>query len=164
MLIPAGLSDNPKLLSLDPNYVARLQRAGSAMLVRAWLEGDWNITEGAFFDNWSNRNVICPFAIPQSWPRFRSFDWGYASPSSVGWWAVVTDDYAHEAGVLPRGALVRYREWYGAHATSAAGLRLDVEAVGDGIVEREAGGLLRDGVADPALLARRGGPSLAPRV
>jgi hypothetical protein len=162
--IPARLTDNPILLGKDPLYIPRLQQAGSAMLVRAWLEGDWNIVEGAFFDNWSNRNIIRPFVIPTYWTRFKAFDWGYASPFSVGWWAVVSDDHPHEAGVLPRGALVRYREWYGAFATSGAGLRLDVEAVADGIVEREAGETIAFGVADPAIFARAGGPSLAERM
>jgi hypothetical protein len=38
--------------------------------------------------------------------------------------------------LLPRGALVRYREWYGAAAPNV-GLKMTAEAVGAGIVERE---------------------------
>ena len=29
-----------------------------------------------------------PFPIPESWRRFRSFDFGYSRPFSVGWWAL----------------------------------------------------------------------------
>jgi hypothetical protein len=90
--IPARLADNPKLLANDPGYIPRLQQSGSAELVRAWLEGDWNVIQGAFFDKWSNRNIVAPFAIPRDWLRIRSFDWGYAAPFSVGWWAVVPDE------------------------------------------------------------------------
>jgi hypothetical protein len=162
MFIPARLSDNPRLLNEDPLYVARLQQTGSAELVRAWLDGDWNIIEGAFFDKWSNRNIIRPFAIPAFWARLRAFDWGYAAPFSVGWWAVVIDDFDHPEGVLPRGALVRYREWYGAH--EGAGLRLEAEAVASGILARERGETIDGAVADPSIFAENGGPSLAERM
>ena len=66
--------------------------SGSAELVRAWLEGDWNIVEGAFFDKWSGRNIVRPFAIPGVLDPVPGFDWGYAAPFSVGWWAVASDD------------------------------------------------------------------------
>ena len=46
-------------------------------------------------------------------PRFRSGDWGSAVPSSFGWWGVVTEPYKTPGGIwLPRGCLVRYREYY----------------------------------------------------
>ena len=83
-------------------------------MVKAWLEGDWTAIEGAFFSEWSNeQHVVQPFAMPETWLRFRSGDWGSSSPFSIGWWAVVTDDFEVANRVLPRGALVRYREWYG---------------------------------------------------
>ena len=164
MFIPARLADNPRLTAADPGYVARLRQVGSAELVRAWLEGDWDAVEGAFFDTWSGRNVLAPFEIPRWWNRFRAFDWGYAAPFSVGWWAVVGDDWPHPAGVLPRGALVRYREWYGREARTGAGLRLTAEEVAAGIREREAGEGVAWGVADPSIFAENGGPSLAERM
>src|SRR5438874_55701 len=80
----------------------------------AWLDGDWSVTLGAFFDCWdSKRHVVRPFEVPAEWMRFRSMDWGSAVPFSVGWWAVVQDDFETDGRVLPRGCLVRYREWYG---------------------------------------------------
>jgi hypothetical protein len=161
--IPARLADNPALLRNDPGYVARLALSGSTALVRAWLEGDWSIVEGAFFDAWSAANVIAPFAPPAHWTRIRSFDWGYAKPFSVGWWTLVVDDMAHDGRVLPRGALVRYREWYGATAPNE-GLRLTAEEVAAGIRQREAGERITRAVADPSIFARDGGPSLAERM
>ena len=164
MFVPAKLTDNPKLLKKDPLYVARLGQSGSAELVKAWLEGDWNIVEGAFFDKWSGRNIVRPFAVPTFWTRFRSFDWGYAAPFSVGWWAVASDDFACESGVIPRGALVRYREWYGSNGKPNTGLRLEAEAVALGIAERERGEMITYAVADPSIFRQDGGPSIAERM
>jgi hypothetical protein len=162
MFIPSKVTDN-KFLGDD--YVANLFQVGSENLVRAWLEGDWSVIEGAFFDCWDhNRHVIRPFVIPTEWGRFRSMDWGFARPFSVGWWAIVGDDYSHENGlVLPRGAMVRYREWYGAKSPNV-GLRLDAEEVAEGIKLREKGDRILDGVIDPATFAQDGGPSIAERI
>lgn len=172
VFIPAKLADNPKLKDNDPGYVARLKQSGSEALVKAWLEGDWNIIEGAFFDKWSNRNVVKPFAVPELWTRFRAFDWGFAAPFSVGWWAVVSDPTPAEGNggadggrtVLPRGALVRYREWYGSNGKPNEGLRLDAEAVAAGILSREVGDTIRYGVGDPSIFREDGGPSIGERM
>ena len=111
LFIPSKVSDNKYL---DDNYVANLHQVGSAELVRAWLEGDWSVVEGSFFPEFSGRNIIDPFPIPPDWLRFRSMDWGSARPFSADWWAVASDDYALTDGrVIPRGALVHYRSWYG---------------------------------------------------
>jgi len=152
--IPSRLTDNHYL---GDQYVANLYMSGSPALVRAWLEGDWSAIEGAFFDCWSPaKHVVRPFAIPDDWLRFRSMDWGSAAPFSVGWWAVVGDD----TGALPRGALVRYREWYG------TGAKLTAEEVAQGIIDREARDhhLIKYGVLDPSAFAQDGGPSIAERM
>lgn len=169
MFIPARLSDNRILVANDPEYENRLRGLGSAELVRAWLEGDWSVVEGAFFDCWeSKRHVLRPFAIPSDWVRFRSADWGFAAPFSVGWWAVASDDYRAENAygepiVIPRGAMVRYREWYGASAPNV-GLRLTAEQVAKGIKGHEEGERITGGVLDPAAFAEDGGPSIAERM
>jgi hypothetical protein len=165
LFIPAKLTDNPSLLESDPLYVARLQQSGSAQLVRAWLEGDWSVVEGAFFDNWSAaRNVVEPFPIPADWTRFRSLDWGSARPFSVGWWAVAGDATRAGRVAIPRGALVRYREWYGSTGKPNEGLKMTAEAVARGIHEREESERITYGVADPAIFASDGGPSIGERM
>jgi len=163
VFIPAKLKDNKILTKSDPMYVARLQQSGSEALVKAWLDGDWSIIDGAYFDCWSDRMVIRPFEIPSRWLRFRSFDWGSARPFSCGWWAVASEDYKHASGVIPKGSLVRYREWYGAKEPNV-GLKLTAEQVGQGIVERESGEEIAYGVADPAIFTEDGGPSIAERM
>lgn len=163
VFIPSKVSDNRYL---GEQYIQQLKASGSKELVRAWLEGDWSVIEGAFFDCWSSeKHVIAPFVIPEHWLRFRSADWGSAKPFSIGWWGVVSDDYQLLDGrVLPRGALVRYREWYGSNGQPNVGVKLTAEDVALGIVEREGAEEISYAVLDPAAFAEDGGPSLAERM
>jgi len=158
--IPSRVQDNRILLRGDPEYINRLYLVGGKELVRAWLEGDWNAVEGAFFDCWGPQHVIAPFEIPRDWHCFRSFDWGSASPFSCGYWAVASDDLKRPEGVIPRGALVRFNEWYGASGPNK-GLKLTIEQVAAGIKERGGGREYAGCVADPAIFAEDGGPSRA---
>ncbi len=161
VFIPAKLVDNPALLKNDPNYVNRLKASGSPELVRAWLEGDWDVVEGAFFPEFDKkRHVVSTFRPPAHWTRFRSMDWGSAKPFSVGWWTVVQDDTTHDNRLMPRNAIVRYREWYGAKAPNE-GLKIPAELVAKGIRQREYGEEISYGVLDPAAFAVISGPSIA---
>ena len=160
--IPARVTDN-KFLGTD--YVANLQMAGSAQLVRAWLSGDWSVIEGAFFDCWSHqRHVVRPFVFPSDWSRIRAADWGSAKPFCILWLAVVTDDYTVEHLTLPRGALVVYREWYGSPNDNNTGLKLTAETVAEGIRVRETTEEITNAVLDPAAFSSDGGPSIAERM
>ena len=167
--IPSRVSDNR---FLDSGYVAGLQMVGSAALVRAWLLGDWSAVEGAFFDGWSSeRHVVEPFALPEHWVRFRSFDWGFARPFSVGWWAVAGEPMALPRVTLPRGCMVRYREWYGKDPQEAnTGIRMEAEDIAIGIIKRERQEKISMGVADTQIWAQEGkaygytGPTIGERV
>lgn len=158
VFIPSKLKDNKLLLKNDPTYVLRLKQSGGAALVRAWLDGDWNAVEGAFFDFDPVRHVR-PYhtlsRIPRTALRFRSFDWGSAKPFSVGWYAVSDGTWG-----LPRNALLKYREWYGADKPNV-GLKMSAESVAAGILEREKGEIIKYGVADPSIFIQSGGPSIA---
>ena len=157
--IPSRVTDNRYL---GGEYVANLHMSGSAELVRAWLEGDWNVIAGAFFPEFGVQHVISPRQLPPAWPRFRSGDWGSARPFSIGWWAISDGSLPD----LPRGALVRYREWYGWNGQPNEGLKLTAEEVGQGIAERDAGEPIQNGhsVLDPAAFSQDGGPSIAERI
>lgn len=160
MFIPSRVQDNKILLENDPDYINILKGLGSKELVKAWLEGDWNVVLGAYFDDWSlATHVIDPFKIPHTWQRFRAFDWGSASPFSVGWYAI--SDGSKRG--IQKGAIVRYREWYGCTEPNV-GLRLTVEKVAEGIKSREAFEEIAFGVADPAIFSEDGGPSMARRM
>jgi hypothetical protein len=160
LFIPARVQDNKILLANDPGYIARLRQVGSPQLVKAWLEGDFTAIEGAFFPEFGSRHIIPPFTIPDHWHKVRGYDHGYAAPFSVLWAAVSTgklDDYT--PCPIPKGALVVYREWYG-HTGSGQGLRIDPREIAHGIKAQEAEELV-DSVADPAIFATQGGPSIA---
>lgn len=162
IFIPSKVQNNAILLREDPEYINRLYLVGDEKLVDAWLKGDWNAVEGAFFDCWSSDLVIKPFPIPDHWTRLVSFDWGSAKPFSTGWWAVASEDYIHNGIVIPKGAMVRYREWYGSKEPNV-GLKMTAEDVGDGIHSRTSE-KVHDWIADPAIFAEDGGPSIAERM
>jgi hypothetical protein len=163
--IPARLDDNPSMALDDPGYRGKLRGLGSEQLVRAMEEGDWDVVEGAYFGEWDrDRHVIRPVELPRHWLRFGAFDWGSARPFSHGWWAVASEDFIHPGGVIPKGALVKYREWYGASGPNV-GLKLTAEQVAEGIRARQgADEKVAYRVADPAIFAEDGGPSLAERM
>jgi hypothetical protein len=158
VFIPSKIGDNTLLMKNDPTYILRLRQSGSEALVRAWLEGDWSIIDGAFFDEWSEKHVLETQAwinrIPRTALRFRAMDWGSAKPFSVGWYAVSDGTWG-----LPHGALLKYREWYGATGPNK-GLKMTADMVAKGIFEREQGETIAYGVADPAIFIRDGGPSI----
>jgi hypothetical protein len=156
LFIPAKVKDNPALIAQDPAYAARLAKSGSELLVRAWLDGDWSVVMGAFFDGWSARNIIKPFRIPEDWTRFIAFDFGLSAPFSVGWWAVVSETISLPSYRLPRGALVRYREWYGV-GPDGKGLRLTASQIAQGILGRQMGEPPPTGVADPSIFTQKEG-------
>lgn len=168
--IPSKITENRILLNADPDYISRLYLVGSVELVRAWLEGDWNVIAGAFFPEFSIAKHVCaPFAIPDHWARIRMGDWGSARPFCILWAAVADGvEYPH----VPRGTMLIYREWYGWNGKANEGCYLTAQEVGAGILARETS--IRDGqpytekmsdeVIDPAAFARDGGPSIAERM
>ena len=160
----ALVTDNKVLMELSPEYKAELE-ALPPKLREAWLYGSWDIFEGQFFEDFYDRpehyndrqwtHVIEPFAIPDSWKIYRSFDWGYNKPFSCGWWAVDHD-----------GVVYRILELYGCGETPNEGVRWTPPRVFGEIhkIETEHP-LLRgkkiSGVADPAIWDAEFGESIA---
>lgn len=173
--IPSRVTDNQILMQNDPNYIARLMDSGSEQLVKAWLDGDFYVIDGAFFDNFDMRkHVMKATELPQWWTRYRAMDWGSAKPFCVQWIAVASEHWFHPVSghFVPKGALVVYNEWYGVKIKSDGtvqanvGLKLFAEQVGKGILERETA--MRQevsfGVADPSAFKVDGGPSIIERI
>jgi len=165
VFIPSKLGDNHLLIRNDPTYILRLRQSGSEQLVRAWLEGDWSIVDGAFFSEWDENLHVHPADltrhIPRTWQRFRAFDWGSAKPFSVGWYALVGEDWTPAPDLyFPKNALIKYKEWYGAKGPNV-GVKMTAVQVAQGIWQRERDDLPKYGVADPAIFIRNGGPSIA---
>ena len=164
IFIPASVFDNPALLENDPNYIANLAMLPEAEK-NAQLYGSWDSFDGQVFTEWRNdpahyedrqwTHVIKPFVIPKNWRIFRGFDWGYARPFSVGWWAADED-----------GRLYRIAEYYGWNGTPNVGCRMEVAEVAREIrrIEGEDPNLKGRhiaGIADPAITQRDGGDSIA---
>jgi hypothetical protein len=162
VFIPSKLGDNMLLLRNDPTYVLRLRQSGSEALVKAWLEGNWDIVDGAYFQIDEAIHVKPRDYIrwaPPTDVRFRSFDWGSARPFSVGWWVICSGNWP-ENDPFPVGAIFRYREWYGASGPNV-GLHMTADKVADEILKQEHNERIRYAVADPAIFIRNGGPSIA---
>jgi hypothetical protein len=161
MFVASKVTDNKILLANDPEYVLRLGDIGSPELVKMYLEGDWNVIAGAYFPEFSaNKHVIEPFPIPSGWVKYRAMDWGSARPFCVLWFAV-SDGSVYP---YPPGALICYREWYGADPKEInIGLKLTAEEVAQGIKDRE-DEKLDMGVIDPSAFKEDGGPSIASRM
>lgn len=113
VFIPFRLEDNPAVQLNDPTYRDRLM-AMPSHLRRAWLYGDWDVHAGSFFDEWlKEKHVVAPFELPKAWPRWRSVDFGYASPFCCLWGARDND-----------GNVYVYREAYETRHTDIMQARL----------------------------------------
>lgn len=172
VFIPSNVEDNKILCQNDPKYVNRLKGITDPVLRKAWYEGDWDVVMGGFFDDvWSRHKHVLPmFKPPRHWTRIMGFDWGSARPFSVGWYAISDGNYVPIIKkALPRGAIVRYAEWYGCEKGSPnVGLRMNSVDVAKGIIEREQKRnehlLHFDRIADPAIFITQDGPPISEKM
>lgn len=161
------VQDNKALMEADPDYVRQLE-ALPPKLRKAWLEGDWNIFEGQFFEEFRERpyqgdlddsglteqeaimtrrwtHVIPDFDIPRDWLIYRSFDFGFGKPFSCDWWAV---DY--------EGRAYLFKQLYGCSGQPNEGVKWDPDRIFAAIRKIETENrYLRGkqiyGVADPSI-------------
>lgn len=169
--VPAALRDNPTLVENDPTYAQRLEGIGSPALVRAMLDGDWNIVAGGAVDDlWNaSRHVVAPFDVPKGWRIDRSFDWGSSRPFSVGWWAESNGEEVAlrdgEKRSYPRGTLFQVGELYGWNGKANEGSRRIATEIAREILSAEKAmgihGRVRSGPADSAIFAVENGTSIA---
>lgn len=177
--VPASVFDNKILLANNPQYLAKLASLPEKEK-QALLYGDWDTYEGQFFEDFRIEpdmkaanaagvnltreelkkqrrwcHVIEPFDIPSQWKIYRSFDWGYNRPFSVGWWAVDFD-----------GTVYRILEMYGCTDTPNQGVKWVPEQVFREIAKAEREhpwlkGRKIGGIADPAIWNAETGVSIA---
>ncbi len=181
--IQALVTDNKVLMEANPDYINTLRRL-PPKLRKAWLEGEWDVFEGQFFEDlrlvpdmvaaeaagctltaeelreagrWCH--VIPPIDLSSGdarhWTILRSYDFGYNKPFSCAWWAVDYD-----------GVLYRILEMYGCTETPNEGLRWTPDQQFREIarIEREHDwlkGKKIEGVADPAIWDASRGESVA---
>ena len=165
IFIPSSVFDNQELMENNPEYIASLAMMPEAEQ-KALLYGDWDSFSGQVFTEWKNdpdnyetrewTHVIKPFKIPQNWIIGRAYDFGYAKPFSVGWFATDTN-----------GCVYRIRELYGCKEGQAnVGLQVDPAQQARMIREIEEtdpnlkGRRIR-GIADPSIFDVSRGDSIA---
>lgn len=96
--IGSTYKDNPYL---NKEYVEYLESLPGD-LGRAWREGDWDLFQGQYFQEWRREIHTCkPFTIPDEWKKYVWLDYGYTAPSAVYWVAINCD-----------GIVYLYRELY----------------------------------------------------
>ena len=178
MFIQSLVTDNKALLASQPDYIKQLE-ALPEKLRKAWLEGDWNIFSGMFFEDFRDTpdlqlchkagitpeealkqrrftHVIEPFDIPRGWNIMRSYDFGYNKPFSLGYWAVDYD-----------GVLYRIMEMYGCTQTPDEGVKWSPDEQFKHMADLERthpwlkGRKIVDSVADPAIWDASRGESIA---
>jgi hypothetical protein len=140
--IPAKLQDNP-YLTRTKSYMTMLASLPEIQR-RQWLEGDWDVWDGAAFPEFKRNVHVCePFDIPNSWIRFRACDWGYSTAAFCIWFAI---DYNNNLYV--------YREFKTHHMTA------DIFA--QKIRQLEGKERIHYGVMDSSVWAKRGdvGPGI----
>lgn len=179
--VQALVTDNKALMAAQPDYIKGLE-ALPQHLKEMWLYGSWDIYEGQFFEDyadtprsdkcaeagltkeeateqWKWTHVIKPFDLNvgqrRGWQIYRSYDFGYGKPFSVGWYAV---DY--------EGTIFRILEFYGCTGEPNEGLKWspDRQFAEVARIEHEHP-WLRDrqilGVADPSIWDTSRGESVA---
>ena len=180
--IQALCTDNRALMESQPEYLQVLKKLPKK-LRDAWLYGRWDIFEGQFFEEFRlspdpelcrkagisietaleqrrYTHVIKPFDLNsgacRGWNLLRSYDFGYAKPFSVGYWAM---DY--------EGTLYRILELYGCTEEANVGLKWTPEEQFKAMAELESthpwlkGRRFADSIADPAIFDASRGESIA---
>lgn len=168
--IPANLSDNPSIN--QDSYRANLSGLGNEALVKAMLEGDWDIVAGAALDLSRKTHALRPFTPPKHWTKFMGMDWGYIKPYAVGWFTVVEGNTlldakdGHEEVYLPDKAVIMYRELYGTTGKPNEGSQDESPIVAKKIleIERLAEEKMDYRVSDTQLWAKNDGPSMYERM
>ena len=165
--IQSLVTDNKALMESNPEYIKQLE-ALPPKLREAWLNGRWDVFEGAFFEEFRATpepqachdagitvedalqehrytHVIKPFKIPNGWKIYRSYDFGFGKPFAVNWYAV---DY--------EGIAYMILELYGCTGTPNDGVKWSPEQQFREVarIEREhpyLAGKRIHGVADPSI-------------
>lgn len=162
--IQSKVTDNTALMEMQPDYIKQLE-ALPLKLRKAWLEGDWNIFEGQFFEEFTDdpahykdrrwTHVIEPFEIPRTWNVYRAFDWGYNKPFACTWWAVDHD-----------GTVYNILELYGCTGEPDVGVKWADDKIFTEIKKTEdthpwLKGRHINGVADPSIWGKGTGSGIS---
>ena len=160
---PSTYKDNP---FIDQNEYRQQLEASSPSdpeLLRAWLEGDWTVSRGAYFGSVlsESRNAIEPIdRVPWNWRAFLAHDYGSSAPSVT---YIMAESPGGHIGKLffPRGSYLLIDEL----ATNVpddlnTGLGYTVPVLSERIKEMCSRWNIRaEGVADDAIFSKHGSQS-----
>ncbi len=163
--IPARVWDNP-IYANDANYLKTLN-ALPTHLRQAFLEGDWNVFAGQYFDifdlgRYTERAEA--IGLEDWWPRWISIDWGFAHNAAVHWHTqqgrrTITYRELVESRLSPRALAQEIVE----RSRTREGRSERIEAVylsPDAFAQRTAEATIADQIGD--VLVRAGLPRPAP--
>lgn len=132
---------------LDPVYVAGLHEETDENILKAWVNGDWDIVAGGAFDDKFKRHIhVLPrFVVPDNWELDRAMDWGSTQPTSIGWFA---ESNGEEIELLtpngpikrsfPRGTIIQVGELYFTKGIGTnEGLKLGAKEIAQKIIDYE---------------------------
>tara|TARA_Y100000310_G_scaffold218384_1_gene219657 strand:- start:4597 stop:5976 length:1380 start_codon:yes stop_codon:yes gene_type:complete len=149
---PARLEDNKHL---DKNYADTLRGLGSKEMVRAFLEGDWNILAGSMFADCFSRDT---HVLPHDWMDYntenkvkimkvyRAYDHGHTKPFAVLWCATLQEDYVGQWGkkgdevgqrTFKKDSIIFLNEMYGWTGTPDEGVKWSPHEVAEAIRDKE---------------------------
>ena len=149
-------ADRKRFAEMQENNPTRFRVAG---------DGEWGIDGEAVFEEWvddplhykdrTHTHVIEPFEVPKDWKIYRGFDFGYARPFAVGWYAIDHDD-----------RMYHILELYGCTSQPNTGVKWSPDQIFDEIkrVESEHRWLKGRhiyGIADPSIWDASRGESIA---
>jgi len=101
LFVPSRVDDNRIGLKNDPGYISRLRAVGgvSEALLKAWLDGDWDVIAGAYFDVWGPQHIRPEneVNIEPWWPCWIGGDWGFKHNSAFYW---LTTDERGNVGIF----------------------------------------------------------------
>lgn len=140
------VNENKLLLKVQPNYLdLLLAGAPSESLIRAWRDGDWNITAGGMLgDIWATHKdhiIVPPFEVPANWIITRAYDHGSTDPFACLWFAKSNgEDLTFQNGTsmrTRRGDLFVVEELYGWNGHKNKGLNLGPHEIVKRIIQKE---------------------------
>jgi len=158
--VRARIEDNP-IYANDVNYKKTLA-ALPDRLRRAFLEGDWSVLEGQYFDLFEiGRHTARAESLRlEDWaPRWISIDWGFKHPSAVYWhgavvggrWPAISGERRINAESVESaeksGRILTYREF--------VQNELSPRMLGQAIAERTQRERIREIYLSPDAFARR---------
>jgi phage terminase large subunit len=140
--ISARVWDNP-IYANDAGYLKTLN-ALPTHLRRAFLDGDWNVFAGQYFDVFDpSRHTARAETIGFApwWPRWISIDWGFEHPAAVYWHATaparIDSDARLKAGAANAEGVITYRELVQPHLAPRALAQAIIDRSRDGEGQRE---------------------------